>query len=171
SRVDKHQPGKATLVVLQSPRRWFMITPEDERSRFAIPFGLDRYGTETYIEEAEREESYNCPECGEPLEVRKGPIRQYFAHWRLNPASKECDLRVNAWGPELSAKRREPPFRTLLKEKRLLLALKRQPYDGRYDLVGLMPSATWEEWLSWPPNISIQSVGVIDRLSRDSFHP
>src|SRR5271156_4990936 len=109
--------------------------------RFAIPFGKDRYQNEIDIEETVDGEDYYCPKCGELLEARKGEQLRYFAHWRNNEKSFDCEARSGSWIPAYFEQGTVPPSELAARSHRIRLAVTRDPYRARLNLVGLVPVA------------------------------
>ena len=125
------------------PERWTRL------GRFAIPFARDRYGNDVDIDETVDGGDYYCPKCGEPLEARVGPQLQYFAHKRNNERSFDCEAYSGTWGPALRAERTTPPSELAARHRRIRLAVTRDPYRPRLNLIGLVPAALPDEWDVW----------------------
>lgn len=120
--------------------------PDD---RYAIPFALDRYRNEVSIEETTVGEDYFCPMCSERVEARRGPQLQFFAHWRNNPASFDCEAHSRHWVPLREREGSLPPSEVAAEKRRMRLAVTRDPYRPKLILSGLMPSAQPDEWSTW----------------------
>lgn len=55
-------------------------------------YGRDQRGNLVHAAQAVRGLTYVCPNCGLPLELRRGHDLEYFAHWRGLEGTRECEL-------------------------------------------------------------------------------
>jgi hypothetical protein len=59
---------------------------------------IKKSGALVHVSRAARGGTYLCPTCGLPLELRRGPNREYFAHRRGLEGTRECELFVPGQG-------------------------------------------------------------------------
>jgi hypothetical protein len=145
------------------------VEPE---SRYAIPFGIDSSGNELSIDETVDAERYLCPKCHELLEARKGQQLRYFAHWRNNERSFDCEAHSGTWGPALRRALAQPPSEIAARERRIRLAVSRDAYRPRLNLVGLVPAALPAEWDEWSARSrSTSSIGLLAEPFPLMFQP
>lgn len=64
---------------------------EEESTDLVVPFALDDEGAQVRPEVADRDASYRCPDCGERVILKRGPIKRvHFAH--LPDLTQICDF-------------------------------------------------------------------------------
>jgi hypothetical protein len=146
-----------------------LTTTESEHT---IPFGLDRNGNLVAIAEAEKGNVYTCPNCGNLLDVRQGPVFDCFAHKKNIPETRECELYSGTWGEERSRQARTPLSEQDASSRKIRLGVRRHPYRPELELIGLLPTVSMDEWLVWRDKPwSISAKGLNSTPTREDFHP
>lgn len=147
-------------------------------SNISIPSAKDPHGNMIPIEEAERHKLnyYRCPECGEFINPRKGPQRQYFAHKKGVLENTNCTLSSQADVDRMVDDLRTSDIEKDEKERNIRVYL-REEYEGHIDCFGIIPSLEWEQI---PPQsdtnslleqLKIETVGVKTPPVPQNFHP
>lgn len=119
-----------------------------EDNDISIPVGLDPNDALIDIEEAERRQNYyRCPVCHEYLAVRKGNIRvHYFAHYPRGADSPDCRLRSEGGLIEWIREYRLAPEEKLTRAHKMRMVLLKEQYSDYYDLYGIVPSFSKEDF-------------------------
>ena len=148
-------------------------------SEARIPYALDPQGRPVYIYRAEHKLNYyTCIECGSYLDPRQGEVNiWYFAHEKLDPASKECPLRTKEGLEDLLQRFRISPVEKSESNKQIRLVLSPNPYTKTIRLFGILPVLRWED-LTNPGEVkdvlnslTFQGEGIISPLQSRIFHP
>lgn len=144
-----------------------------------IPVALGPGGSVVPIEEAERFKTnyYQCPECGEVLNPRKGDKRMhYFAHKRGSLEDTACSLSSQADVDELVDELRTSDVEKEEKARQIRTQIGESP-GGRLRFFGVVPSLSWDDV---PKGVDVGSVlestsvrtkGVTNPPISRNFHP
>lgn len=146
-------------------------------SKLSIPFGLDPEGSKTPIEEAQQKKDYyRCPECGEFLETRIGPQRQYFAHKQGVLEDVSCSLSSDKGVEEMIENLRTPEIEESERERSIRTYLG-QRNDGSIEFFGIVPSLDWDQIQEVKDvdalleKIEIEASGILHPPVPSNFHP
>lgn len=147
-------------------------------SNISIPSALDPHGNTVPIEEAAKHklDYYKCPECGEFVNPRKGPKRQYFAHKQGVLENTACSLSSQADVGRMVEDLRTSDIEKKEQERSIRVHIG-EVYESHLDCFGVIPSL---EWNRLPddiavgdhlPELEIQTSGVENPPVPQNFHP
>lgn len=147
-------------------------------SNISIPSAKDPHGNMVPIEEAVRHKLnyYTCPECGEFVNPRKGPQRQYFAHKKGVLDNTSCSLSSQADVDQMVEDLRTSDIEKGETERNIRVYLGEE-YGSHLDCFGVIPSL---EWGQIPPQtnvdvlleqLNIQTTGIKTPPVAQNFHP
>lgn len=144
-----------------------------------IPFALDPHGNEVHISDADDQkprEYYTCPDCGGPLQTRKGTSYQhYFAHYPGVLDEHDCSLGTPDAIRKLTEEKRTSDRERTYNQHTISIGLRIQ--YGIVELIGILPTLDWD---NLEPNtspdevlrhLSISGVNIQGSLQRSNFHP
>lgn len=105
-----------------------------------MEYGFNKkLGKLVHAAEAVRWADYTCPTCGHPVELRRGPNLEYFAHWRGIDGTEECELFVPGHGGASHGSHIEKAAETQVEDDPAELGLILDHLDGDWALALRVP--------------------------------
>jgi hypothetical protein len=95
--------------------------------------------------DAVRTADYACPTCGHPVELRRGPSLEYFAHWRGIDGTDECEFFVPGHGGSRHHIHTEESAEALVEDDPAELGLILNQDDGEWSLALRVPEIPQQE--------------------------